>query len=223
MINAIFYKEWIKTKWITILSSLTLLGFTLFLIFKLYRMIELKGAVHIWEVMIYRDALFINMINYIPLIIGIVFAITQFVPEMQRKQLKLTLHLPYESTKVLAAMVGFGLTILLLMFGMTLLCFAVFFSVVLVPELVSHILLTALIWFLAGIVSYILTAWIVLEPTWKRRILYLVASVLLLRVFFLSGDGEAYNRSIGWIILFIILSISLIFLSVIRFKEGKQD
>ena len=72
MINAIFYKEWIKTKWITILSSLTLLGFTLFLIFKLYRMIELKGAVHIWEVMIYRDALFINMINYIPLIIGIV-------------------------------------------------------------------------------------------------------------------------------------------------------
>ena len=223
MINAIFYKEWIKTKWVAILSFLTLFGFSTFLIYNLYRMIELKGAAHIWEVMIHRDALFITMINYIPLIIGIVFAITQFVPEMQRKQLKLTLHLPYDSNKMVAVMVGYGMGMLILMFGLTLLYFTLFFSQVLVIELVKHIMLTALVWFLAGIVSYLLTAWIVLEPTWKRRIFYLVISILLLRIFFMSGDGQAYNSFIGWIFLFIVLFVSFAFMSVIRFKEGRQD
>ena len=223
MINAIFYKEWIKTKWVAILSFLTLFGFSTFLIYNLYRMIELKGAVHIWEVMIHRDALFITMINYIPLIIGVVFAITQFVPEMQRKQLKLTLHLPYDSNKMVAVMVGYGMGMLILMFGLTLLYFTLFFSQVLVIELVKHIMLTALVWFLAGIVSSLLTAWIVLEPTWKRRIFYLVISILLLRIFFMSGDGQAYNSFIGWIFLFIVLFVSFAFMSVIRFKEGRQD
>ena len=85
MIKAIFYKEWIKTKWIFILSTLSLLGFATYLIFNIYRMIEIKGAVHIWEVMIQRDALFIDNIKFMPPIIGILFAIAQFVPEMQRK------------------------------------------------------------------------------------------------------------------------------------------
>ena len=223
MINAIFYKEWIKTKWIAILSFLTLFGFSTFLIYNLYRMIEIKGAVHIWEVIIQRDALFITKIDYIPLIIGVVFAITQFVPEMQRKQLKLTLHLPYNSTKMVSGMVGYGVTMLVVLFGLTMLYFGIFFSRVLIAEMVSHILLTSLIWFLAGIMSYLLTAWIVLEPTWKRRILYVIISILLLSIFFMSGDGQAYNHFIGWMILFIILAASFAFMSVIRFKEGKQD
>ena len=223
MFKAIFYKEWIKTKWIAILSFLTLFGFSTFLIYNLYRMIKIKGAAHIWEVMIQRDALFISMIDYIPLIIGIVFAITQFVPEMQRKQLKLTLHLPFDSTKMVATMVGYGVCMLVALFGLTLLYFGIFFSRILIAELVSHILLTALIWFLAGIFSYLLTAWVVLEPTWKRRILYIIIAVLLLRIFFLSSDGQAYNGFIGWMLLFIALSVSFVFLSVLRFKEGKQD
>ena len=42
MIKAIFYKECIKTKWIFILSALALFGFASYLIFNVYRMIELK-------------------------------------------------------------------------------------------------------------------------------------------------------------------------------------
>ncbi len=186
-------------------------------------MIEMKGAVHIWEVMIQRDALFITMINYIPLIIGIALAVTQFVPEMQRKQLKLTLHLPFDATRMIASMLGYGMFSLIALFGLTLIYFALFFHQILVIEMIRHILLTALIWFLAGLFSYLLTAWIVLEPTWRRRILYMIISVLLLRILFMSADGEAYNSFIGYIVLFILFSTSLAFLSVSRFKEGKQD
>ena len=125
MIKAIFYKEWIKTKWIFILSAIVLLGFSIYLIFNIYRMIELKGAVHIWEVMIQRDALFIDTIKFIPPIIGILFGITQFVPEMQRKCLKLTLHLPCDSRKMILSMTGYGLLMLSRLFPTILLCFYV--------------------------------------------------------------------------------------------------
>ena len=80
MINAIFYKEWIKTKWIAILSFLSLFGLSTFLIYNLYRMIEIKGAVHIWEVIIHRVARFITKMCYIPLSIVIVCGILRFVP-----------------------------------------------------------------------------------------------------------------------------------------------
>ena len=151
MIKAIFYKEWIKTKWIIFLSAAFLFGFSTYLIMNLFRVIELKGAVHIWEVMIQKDALFIDSISIVPLILGILFAITQFVPEMQRKCLKLTLHLPYDARKMIFSMVGYGGVVLLIMFALTLLYFYLSLSTVLACELVNHNIITAVVWFLAVI------------------------------------------------------------------------
>ena len=91
---AIFYKEWIKTRWYFLLAVLATLGFTGYCMLRINRVVEMKGAAHVWEVMLQRDVIFIDMLQYIPLIAGILMAIVQFVPEMQRKCLKLTLHLP---------------------------------------------------------------------------------------------------------------------------------
>lgn len=223
MLKAIFYKEWIKTKWMIILSFLLLFGFASFLMLNLYRMIDIKGAIHIWDVMIQRDTLFITLINYVPLILGICLALTQYVPEMQRKSLKLTLHLPFSANKMIALMVAYGLVTLSGLFLLSLLFFYVLMSAVLVQELVRHILLTAVVWYLAGLLSYLLTSWIVLEPTWKRRVLNLFVSVLLLRIFFMSGDGEAYNSFLPVLFIYTLFTSSLVFLSVSRFKEGQQD
>ncbi|MGL4520259.1 MAG: hypothetical protein ACRCUJ_11425 [Phocaeicola sp.] len=223
MIKAIFYKEWIKTQWVLLLSTLILLGVTTFLAFNLHRMIALKGAVHIWEVMIQRDALFISMITFVPTVLGLLVALTQYVPEMQRKSLKLTLHLPYHSTKMIAHMVAFGVITLGILFLLSWGIFYVTMSMVLAKELVQHILLTSLVWYSAGIFSYLATSWIVLEPTWKRRALNSLVALLLLKIYFMSGTGGAYNSFLPILILFTLLSASLTFLSVARFKEGKQD
>ncbi|MDR0891357.1 MAG: hypothetical protein LBN24_01945, partial [Mediterranea sp.] len=110
---AIFYKEWIKTRWYFLLAVLTTLGFSGYCMLRISRAIESQGAGHIWEVMLQRDVIFIDMLQYIPLIIGILMAVVQFVPEMQRKCLKLTLHLPYPELKMTAGMVLSGLVLLL--------------------------------------------------------------------------------------------------------------
>ena len=120
-------------------------------------------------------------------------------------------------------MVGYGVVVLLIMFALTLLYFYLSLSTVLAFELVNHIIITAVVWFLAGILSYLLTSWIVLEPTWKMRILATIISVLLLKIFFFNVAGEAYNAFLPILIIYTIVLSSLSYLSVIRFKEGKQD
>ena len=56
---AIFYKEWIKTRWYFLLAVVTTLGFTGYCMLRINRVIEMKGAAHVWEVMMQRDAIFI--------------------------------------------------------------------------------------------------------------------------------------------------------------------
>ena len=212
---AIFYKEWIKTRWYFLLAVLATLGFTGYSMLRINRVVEMKGAAHVWEVMLQRDVIFIDMLQYIPLIAGILMAIVQFVPEMQRKCLKLTLHLPYLELKMTGNMLLSGLVLLLVCFASNFLLMEVYLSGVLAHELKNHILLTALTWYLV--------AWICLEPAWKRRILNLVIAVLLLRIFFLSPTPEAYNKFLPYLLVYTLLTASFSWLSIVRFKAGKQD
>ena len=173
--------------------------------------------------MLSRDAVFVNLLEYVPLLVGILLALVQFIPEMYHKCLKLTLHLPYPQLKMINLMLLYGLLTLVICFATNYILMFVYLQGILAPELFSRILLTALPWYIAGICAYLLIAWVCLEPTWKRRVLNLVISVLLLRVFFLSSDPEAYNGFLPWLTIYSMLTISFSWLSVLRFKAGKQD
>ena len=190
--NAIFYKEWIKTRWYLLLAGVVTLGFAGYSMLRINRVVELKGVEHVWEVMLQRDAVFVDLLQYIPLLVGLLLAVVQFVPEMHRKCLNFLLM-------------------------------AVYLESILASELVRHILLTAVPWYLAGVSAYLLVSWVCLEPAWKRRILNLIITVLVLRVFFLSATPEAYNSFLPWLTLYTLLIAGFSWLSVIRFKEGKQD
>lgn len=62
---------------------------------------QFQGGSHLWEILLSRDVVFIETLTYIPLLAGLLLAIVQFVPEMQQKRLKLTLHLPYPQNRML--------------------------------------------------------------------------------------------------------------------------
>lgn len=221
--NAIFYKEWIKTRWYFLLAVVTTLGFAGYCMLRINRVADLKGIDHVWEVMLQRDVIFVDLLQYIPLLVGILMAIVQFVPEMQRKCLKLTLHLPCSELKMVGTMLFSGLVLLIVCFASNFLLMEIYLSGVLAPELKNHILLTALPWYMAGISGYLLVSWICLEPAWKRLILNLIIAVLLLRIFFLSTTPEAYNAFLPWLAVYTLLTASFSWLSILRFKAGKQD
>ena len=204
---AIFYKEWIKTRWYFLLAVLATLGFTGYCMLRINRVVEMKGAAHVWEVMLQRDVIFIDMLQYIPLIAGILMAIVQ----------------PYPELKMTGNMLLSGLVLLLVCFASNFLLMEVYLNGILAHELKNHILLTALTWYLAGISGYLLVAWICLEPAWKRRILNLIIAILLLRIFFLSPTPEAYNKFLPYLVVYTLLTASFSWLSIVRFKAGKQD
>lgn len=221
--NAIFYKEWIKTRWYLLLALLVTLGFAGYSMLRINRVASMKGVEHVWEVMLARDTVFVDLLEFIPLLVGILLALVQFVPEMHHKCLKLTLHLPYPQLRMINLMLLYGLVVLLICFAANYLLMTVYMQGVLAPELYSRILLTVLPWYLAGIAAYLLISWICLEPAWKRRVLNLVISVLLLRIFFLAPAPEAYNAFLPWLAIYTLLTASLSWLSIARFKAGEQD
>ena len=69
--NAIFYKEWIKTRWYLLLALVVTVGFAGYSMLRINRVVTLKGVEHVWEVMLQRDAVFVDLLQYIPLLAGI--------------------------------------------------------------------------------------------------------------------------------------------------------
>ena len=143
MLRAIFYKEWLKTRWYYLVAVLLSLGFVGYVLLNFFRAAGLKGIAHLWEVMLLRDAVFVDLLQFVPLVVGLLFAVVQFVPEMQRKCLKLTLHLPCPELRMIGAMLLYGGLLLGVLFAVSLGVLFVAFRAVLAPELVRHILLTA--------------------------------------------------------------------------------
>ena len=95
MKKAIFYKEWIKTRRYFPIALTVSVIFIIYALLGVQRVINFRGVAHLWEILLSRDVVFIETLTYIPLLAGLLLAIVQFVPEMQQKRLKLTLHLPY--------------------------------------------------------------------------------------------------------------------------------
>lgn len=62
MIKAIFYKEWIKMRWFCLVAALFLAGFTAYALLRVQRVITFKGAAHIWEVMLEKEVVFIDIL-----------------------------------------------------------------------------------------------------------------------------------------------------------------
>ncbi len=101
-----------------------------------------------------------KLLTYIPLLAGLLLAIVQFVPEMQQKRLKLTLHLPYPQNRMLMLMLIAGLSELIVIYLIDYLILYVYLQNILAPELTDRILLTSLPWYIGGITAYSLTSWI---------------------------------------------------------------
>lgn len=223
MIKALFFKEWIKTRWYWLLALIVSTGFAGYAMLRIARVCNLKGVEHLWIVMLQRDAIFIDLLQYVPLFLGLVFAVVQFVPEMQRKSFKLTLHLPIRASRAVGVMLLYGVALLAVAFLPAVTLMIGYLQGVLAPELWQHILLSAIPWYLAGIAAYLLTAWIALEPTWSRRIVDTVMALLLLRVYFLAQAPEAYNGFLGLLTVITLLYALLSLLSLTRFRDGRQD
>lgn len=223
MIHAIITKEWLKTRKYFFASAVAAMALAAYAILRMNRVAELRGAEHLWQILLLKDNSFVDLLAYFPLIIGIVIATAQMAPEMASKRLKLTLHLPCPMFRTIMTMLACGLVELLIIYGLQAAAIAIYDSTVFPRELVARVMLTTLPWYVAGLAAYLFTAAICLEGTWARRIVLGLVAAAYLLAFFAVPSLEAYNGSIWVMFLFCIAIVALPFGSVIRFKEGRQD
>ncbi len=223
MIKAILFKEYVKTRAFCLIALAASCGLVAHSLMKMQYVISAKGASHLWLAMLERDAVFVNRIAYIPPIMALVLAIAQFVPEMQQKRLKLTLHLPYPKFLNVAVMLSWGAACLIGCFALHFAMIWLYTRAVLPYELSNRIMLTALPWYLAGLMAYSFTSWTVLEPTWKRRIVNIAVGLAATSVVYLSSTPEAYNNMLPLLAVYTVLTFFLPMLSVQRFMDGRQD
>jgi hypothetical protein len=118
MIRAIFYKEWLKLRLYWGLALLVNAGLITYLLLSLRSTLLSSGIVETWATMIGRDVMMVNQLMYLPLVTGVVLALCQWLPEMQIKRIRLTLHLPLDYTASIGMMLLSSLCGLTLLFAL---------------------------------------------------------------------------------------------------------
>ncbi len=222
MNNAIFYKEWIKTRWY--IMALLVVGLIIegIMFLKLGRSFRFAGHEHLWDVIVNKHQFMFSYIKFYPLVTGLVLASSQFVPETNSFRLKLSLHLPMPETRAISLMLGFSSALLFLLFAslMTILLLGAgyFFA----SEIVSSIFITVLPWFMVGFVGYFLLSFCIFEPLWKRRLVNLLISIFVIYIFFVRSHPGAYMHVVPLVLLIPLVSVLLVYYSAYRFKIGVQ-
>ena len=222
MLRSIFYKEWIKIGRTSIL--LTIVG--LLLIAGIYLTVRhdllLKDAEIYWNDIVYQKRIYFSIFKFMPLVAGLLIGLAQFVPETIEKRIKLSLHLPINEEEVVLKMLGIGTTVVLASF---LLLFAVIYAWGLVyfpSEIVEKTAVTILPWFYSGLATYFLASFVVLEPIWKYRILYILTGGAFITLFYKSNTAGAYQPALLPLLLCVMMaSISSLF-SIYRFRKGEM-
>lgn len=223
MERAIIFKEWVKTRMVFFISLGLAVCIAFYTVAMMNRLIELKGIEHLWLIMLLKDNTFIDMIKYVPLLVGLAIGVAQMAPEMTQKRLKLTLHLPYPQRRLVGLMLLAGLVELLVIYLLQAMIIMVYDLRILPVELVGRVMLTTLPWYFAGFTAYLFVTAVCLEGTWRRRIILSLLGIAVLMMYFLQPALEAYNGMILLIVITVVLLAVLSFGSIIRFKEGRQD
>jgi len=222
MIKSLFYKEWIKSRWVLLIIAVVFAGVIGYCFMNISRSMRVAGADHIWFMVVQKELTFADYIKYIPLFAGVLLALIQFIPEMISKRLKLTLHLPMPESRIFSTMLLFGIICLLFIYIISLLVLCLGLNQYFCTEVAAWSLSMTYPWFLGGLIAYLLTAWVCIEPVWRQRIFNTIIALLIISLFYFDEMPEAYNPFMPYLIVLIIVSSTFGFYSLIRFKDGEQ-
>ena len=92
LFSALSYKEWMKTRQILGIFLLIFAVAVVYSIIDIRHDIRIDGADNVWYRYFFQGASVAPLFRWAPALAGLAVALSQFVPEMTNKRLKLTLH-----------------------------------------------------------------------------------------------------------------------------------
>lgn len=221
----LFYKEWIKTRLSFICSLLVGIGVVFYIFMIVENKMTLTGAKTYTMNVLYSNPpiIYYSLLRYIPILIAICVGVSQYMPEVVQKRIRLTLHLPLDNRRLFLSMELFGL---LLITVANVVLFSLFYwkNHALFPTEVTHpVEATALAWFLAAYVVYNYIAMTALEPNRVRQVVYAITGVILLTLYFHEVPFHgAYAASTPALALLAVATCPLMLFSGFRFNKGER-
>ncbi|GEM_PF-2722733 len=221
MLRTILYREWIKLRTVLLIVLSAEFCYAMYSCIKLKFFIRQITPVKVFGVISDNNYLFFDTLKMHFIILGLIVALLQFLPEMKNKTLKLTLHLPYDNAKMLFNMLKIGMSVLLLTSLFLTLIFLGITTWYYPRELVFAYFFNLLPWILSGIFSYALCSAICLEQRWPLRFLIIFVLYYASKTFIMQNAFFAYKEGIVYFLIITLVSLFVPYYSLRRFKEGK--
>ena len=196
----LFYKEWIKTRTAFFCSLLVGVGVVFYIFIGVENKITLMGAKNYTLNILYSNppVIYYSLLRYLPLLAAVSIGISQYVPEVAQRRIRLTLHLPVGNRTLFIGMAFYGLLVI-----------TIFNAIVLV--------------FFAGYWVYNYIAFTALEPNRLRQLFYALTGLIVLSLYFYDVPFHgAYGSSTPVLALLALLSCPLILFSGYRLNKGER-
>lgn len=217
----ILYKEWLKLRpsWLLILLANT--GFCLYLFLQVRHEFRVEHA----EMLFYQASrvgkLFYEDIRTVPLLTGLAIAVAQWAPEMTKGRLRLALHLPMGTDRMILAHLAIGLATLGLVLAMDMAALVVTVATYFPSEFAGSAATTALPWFLAGVAAYLGATLVLLEPVRRYQATNLLIGLGGAVWLCLEPTGYGgFDHALWGLVLILGLLVPACLLPARRFRSG---
>ncbi|MDO4461379.1 MAG: hypothetical protein Q4C30_02595 [Bacteroidia bacterium] len=220
LILSIFYREWLKTRFVFSMSLIVVLSAMLYILLDFAQSVRISGVTNIVREIIINNTQPLEVIKYIPTILGLALAICQFTPEMIDRRFRLSLHLPFKEHYIMAALLSYGVLSLTSLYIVALLC-SLYLSNYLPMVVLNHVVWAIYPWLLSGYVTYAIVSALIIEPNWLRKISFVPLLLTFDFVMLLDCQPWAFANSTLLFIFAIVVAFLTPFYNMIRFKNGE--
>ena len=162
---------------------------------------------------------FIDLLSNLPVIVALALSISQFLPELTNKRLKLTLHLPADEIEIISSMLIFGVSIYLIIILLAIGLLYMTLTTFLPFECALAELNGFFVWAFAGLATYGFVTAVCIEPTLHHRIGFAIIGITAVSISYWSNFAEAaylLKTSVALAIFSLVMAIY----STMRFKRG---
>jgi len=218
MLSSILQKEFLKLRvfWVmAIIFNVSIVGYLFMVMKKLFR---IDHAEVVWYYAIHLGEVFYQPLMYVPLVTGMFFAAAQFFPEMRSHRFRISLHLPLQPHSIVFGHLFVGMMAIVAIFAMDVILVCTMVGTVFPAEYVSQTFFTIMPWVLGGVMAYLGTTFVLLEPVWKMRLFNFMVSAGLTGIFYAQDNLAAYSKVLPHLVLIVILFVPAVLIPAYRFR-----
>lgn len=218
MLGSIFYKEFLKIRWIWLTLAALNAMLMAYVFIETRWLFAMDHAEIVWYRVIHLGHLHYGLMQYAPAVTGLLTACFQYFPEMAGERLRLSLHLPVSPHRLVLAHVLVGLAAMAVIIGLDMVLLALVTARYFPVESVIVALYTALPWALAGLAAYVGVTFGLLEPNYRHKLFNLVVAAGIVGLFLRPAEQGAYSHVLAAIIAPILIMVPAVLLPAYHFR-----